>query len=155
MAIGRPIPPLTLTPDEREALERWVRRPKTAQALAQRARIVLLCAAGKNNTMVARDLHLAKATVGKWRTRFVERRLDGLLDEPRPGTPRKISDAEVERVLTLTLETTPQDATHWSTRSMAQRSGLGKSTVNRIWRAFGLQPHRTETFKLSTDPPLH
>src|SRR5688500_12537981 len=152
MAIGRPIPPLTLTPDEREALERWVRRPQTAQALAQRARIVLACAAGKNNTMVARDLHLAKATVGKWRTRFVERQLDGLLDEPRPGTPRQISDAEVERVLTLTLETTPQDATHWSTRSMAQRSGLGKSTVNRIWRAFGLQPHRTETFKLSTDP---
>ena len=152
MAIGRPIPPLTLTPDEREALERWVRRPKTAQALAQRARIVLACAAGKNNTIVARDLHLAKATVGKWRTRFVEQRLDGLLDEPRPGAPRKISDAAVERVLTLTLETTPQDASHWSTRSMAQRSGLGKSTVNRIWRAFGLQPHRTETFKLSTDP---
>src|SRR5918992_2142919 len=152
MAIGRPIPPLTLTPDEREAWERWVRRPKTAQALAQRARIVLACAAGKNNTMVARELRLVKATVAKWRTRFVERRLDGLLDEPRPGSPRKISDAEVERVLTLTLETTPQDATHWSTRSMAQRSGLGKSTVNRIWRAFGLQPHRTETFKLSTDP---
>lgn len=152
MAIGRPIPPLTLTPDERETLERWVRRPKTAQALAQRARIVLACAAGKTNTIVARELKLANATVGKWRGRFVERRLDGLLDEPRPGAPRKINDADVERVLTLTLETTPQDATHWSTRSMAQRSGLGKSTVNRIWRAFGLQPHRTETFKLSTDP---
>lgn len=152
MAIGRPIPPLTLTPDERETLERWGRRPKTAQALAQRARIVLSCAEGKSNTTVAIELRLVKQTVGKWRARFVERRLDGLLDEPRPGAPRKVSDADVERVLALTLETMPQDATHWSTRSMAQRSALGKSTINRIWRAFGLQPHRTETFKLSTDP---
>lgn len=152
MAIGRPIPPLTLTPDERETLERWVRRPKTAQALAQRARIVLSCAEGKSNSVVAAELGPVKQTVGKWRARFLERRLDGLLDEPRPGAPRRISDADVERVLTLTLETMPQDATHWSTRSMAGRSGLGKSTINRIWRAFSLQPHRTETFKLSTDP---
>ena len=152
MAMGRPIPPLTLTDDERQALERWARRPKTGQALAQRARLVLACAGGKNNTTVASELHLTKATVGKWRARFVERRLDGLLDEPRPGAPRKISDDQVERVLTLTLEATPADATHWSTRSMARHSGLGKSTVNRIWRAFGLQPHRTETFKLSADP---
>lgn len=152
MALGRPIPPLHLTESEREELERWSRRSKTAQALAQRARIVLGCAAGKTNTVVAAELHLAKATVGKWRRRFMERRVDGLLDEPRPGTPRKVSDAQVERVLTLTLESTPVDATHWSTRSLAQQCGLGKSTINRIWRAFGLQPHRTETFKLSTDP---
>lgn len=152
MAIGRPIPPLTLTDDERQSLERWARRPKTAQALAQRSRLVLACAGGKNNTTVATELRMAKATVGKWRARFVGRRLDGLLDEPRPGAPRKISDDQVERVLALTLEATPADATHWSTRSMAQQSGLGKSTINRIWRAFGLQPHRTETFKLSADP---
>jgi transposase len=152
MATGRPIPALTLTDDEQETLERWVRRPKTAQALAMRARLVLACASGKNNTTVAAELHTTKATVGKWRARFVERGLDGLLDEPRPGAPRKISDDQVEQVLTLTLETMPADATHWSTRSMAQRSGLGKSTVSRIWRAFGLQPHRTETFKLSNDP---
>ena len=152
MAIGRPIPLLTLAADERQALERWARRPKTAQALASRSRLILACGTGKNNTTVAAELHVRKATVGKWRTRFVERRLDGLLDEPRPGAPRKISDDQVERVLTLTLETTPADATHWSTRSMAQHCGLGKSTVSRIWRAFGLQPHRTETFKLSADP---
>lgn len=152
MALGRPIPPLTLTENERETLERWVRRPKTAQALAQRSRIVLACAGGKTNTAVATELHITKATVGKWRVRFVQRGLDGLLDEPRPGAPRKISDADVERVVTLTLETTPADATHWSTRSMAQRSGLGRNTISRIWRAFGLQPHRTETFKLSSDP---
>lgn len=152
MAVGRPIPPLTLKDDEREALERWARRPKTAQALAQRARIVLACATGKTNTAVAVELQTTKATVGKWRARFVERRLDGLVDEPRPGAPRKIGDAEVERVLTLTLETTPEDATHWSTRAMEARSGLSRSTVHRIWRAFSLQPHRTETFKLSADP---
>ena len=152
MAIGRPILPLILTDDEWQALEQWARRPKTAQALALRARLVLSCARGKNNTTVATELHTTKATVGKWRARFVERRLDGLLDEPRPGAPRKISDDQVERVLALTLETSPTGATHWSTRSMAHHSGLGKSTVNRIWRAFGLQPHRTETFKLSADP---
>jgi len=150
--IGRPIPELVLSTEEQEALERWIRRPKTAQALAQRARIVLACAAGKTNTAVATELGLTKQTVGKWRTRFAEQRLDGLLDEPRPGAPRSITDANVERVLTLTLETTPTDATHWSTRSMAQRSGLSQSAVSRIWRAFALQPHRTETFKLSKDP---
>ena len=152
MPIGRPIPELVLSTEEQEALERWIRRPKTAQALAQRARIVLACAAGKTNTAVATELGLTKQTVGKWRTRFAEQRLDGLLDEPRPGAPRSITDANVERVLTLTLETTPTDATHWSTRSMAQRSGLSQSAVSRIWRAFALQPHRTETFKLSKDP---
>ncbi len=152
MAIGRPIPPVVLTADEREALERWARRPTTAQALAMRARLVLACAEGKTTTLVAAEVGLAKQTVGKWRSRFVVGRLDGLLDEPRPGAPRTISDADVERVITLTLETTPEDATHWSTRAMARRAGLSQSAVSRIWRAFALQPHRTETFKLSKDP---
>jgi transposase len=152
MRTGRPIPPLILTGDERETLERWARRAKTAQAVAQRARLILGGAAGKTNTMVAQELRLTKQTVGKWGTRFLARRLDGLLDEPRPGAPRTITDAQVQRVLTRTLEMTPADATHWSTRSMAQASGLSRSAVHRIWRAFALQPHRTETFKLSTDP---
>lgn len=152
MTIGRPIPPLELALEEREMLERWARRPTTAQALALRARIVLACADGRTNTAVAADLGLAKPTVGKWRSRFVERRLDGLLDEPRPGAPRTITDADVERVLTLTLETTPPDATHWSTRAMARCTGMSQSAISRIWRAFALQPHRTETFKLSSDP---
>jgi transposase len=152
MAIGRPIPPLELSAEERETLERWTRRPTTAQALALRARLILGCAEGKTNTMVAEEMDLAKQTVGKWRARFIERRLDGLLDEPRPGGPRSITDADVERVVTLTLETTPADATHWSTRSMAARTGLSQSAISRIWRAFALQPHRAETFKLSSDP---
>jgi len=152
MRKGRPTPPLTLSDKERTTLEQWTRRLKTAQALALRARIVLGCGDGKTNTVVAQELRVSNATVGKWRSRFVERRLDGLLDEPRPGAPRTVSDADVERVLTLTLETTPRDATHWSTRSMAAQSGLSRNTVHRIWRAFGLQPHRTETFKLSSDP---
>src|SRR5258705_5362540 len=152
MRTGRPIPPLTITDEERETLERWARRPTTAQAVAQRARLILSCAAGRTNTRVAHDLQLTKQTIGKWRTRFLAKRLDGLLDEPRPGAPRTVSDADVERVLTRTLETKPADATHWSLRSMAQACGLSRSTVNRIWRAFALQPHRTETFKLSKDP---
>jgi transposase len=143
---------LTLTTDERETLERWSRRPKTAQALAERARIVLACAEGKTNTVVAAEMRVAKQTVGKWRMRYMARRLDGLLDEPRPGAPRKVTDAHVEQVVTLTLETTLSDATHWSTRAMSQRTGLSQSTICRIWRAFGLQPHRAETFKLSADP---
>jgi transposase len=152
MRTGRPIPPLTLTATELEALERWARRAKTAQAVAQRARLILGCAAGRTNTVVAHELRVTKQTVGRWRTRFLARRLDGLLDEPRPGAPRTITDAQVERVLTRTLESTPVDATHWSTRSMAKASGLSRSAVHRIWRAFALQPHRTETFKLSADP---
>src|SRR5215472_9865250 len=152
MRTGRPVPELTLTQEERDALQNWARRPKSAQALALRARMILLCAEGSTNTAAARKLGVRIQTVSKWRQRFVERRLDGLLDEPRPGTPRKVSDAEVERVLTMTLESTPQDATHWSTRSLAAASGLSRSTVNRIWRAFALQPHRSETFKLSKDP---
>ena len=115
MPLGRPIPPLTLDEEERASLDQLTRRQKAAQALALRARIVLACASGKTNTAVAEELRVSKPTVGKWRRRFLEQRLDGLLDEPRPGTPRKITDADVERVITLTLETTPRDATHWST----------------------------------------
>ena len=152
MAIGRPIAALTLSEVERETLERWVRRPKTAQALALRARIILACAEGAANSVVAARLAVSRPTVGKWRQRFVSQRLDGLMDEPRPGAPRTIADADVERVITLTLETLPEDATHWSTRSMAKRAGMSQSAVSRIWRAFALQPHRSETFKLSTDP---
>ena len=152
MRTGRPIPALSLTVDEQETLQNWSRRPKSAQALALRARMILKCAEGNTNTAVAGKLGVRIQTVCKWRQRFVDRRLDGLLDEPRPGTPRKVSDAEVERVLTMTLESTPKDATHWSTRSLAAAAGLSRSTVGRIWRAFALQPHRSETFKLSKDP---
>jgi len=152
MRTGRPIPPLTLTDDERDTLVRWSRRPTTAQALAARARVILGCAAGQSNTAVARELRLTKQTIGKWRTRFLSQRLDGLVDEPRPGAPRRIGDTEVERVMRLTLETTPRDATHWSTRAMARRCGLSQTAVSRIWRAFALRPHRVETFKLSKDP---
>ena len=152
MRTGRPKPILMLNEEERATLEQWVRRPKTAQALAQRARIVLACATEKSNTVVAEKMNLTKQCVGKWRSRFVDKGLGGLLDEPRPGAPRTISDAKVERTVTLTLESTPTEATHWSIRSMAKRSGLSRSTVQRIWRAFALQPHRSETFKLSTDP---
>ncbi len=148
----RPIPPLHLSSDERDALERWASRRKTAQALAFRARVILACAEGKKNQDVAKAFGVTRPTVGKWRGRFVERRLDGLLDEPRPGAPRRITDRDVERVITRTLESTPKDATHWSTRSMSKACGLTQSAVSRIWRAFALQPHRTETFKLSKDP---
>jgi transposase len=152
MPTGRPIPVLKLTEAEQEALRNWARRPKSAQALALRARIVLRCAEGLTNTQVAGQVQVRIATVGKWRQRFVERRLDGLLDEPRPGAPRKVNDADVERALAMKLESTPKDATHWSTRSLAKESGLSRSTVGRIWRAFSLQPHRSETFKLSKAP---
>ena len=146
MAMGRPLAPLTLQDEERETLARWVRRPKTTQALALRARMILACAEGRTNIAVAAELGVSNETVGKWRARFVARRLDGLTNEPRSGRPRMVSDDNVGRVLTLTLESTPDDATHWSTRSLAQRTGLSHSTIGRIWRAFGLQPHRTETF---------
>ena len=152
MRTGRPMPDVMLTMTERDTLQQWTRRPRTAQALAQRARIVLACADGHSNTAVAARLHVAKPTVGKWRARFLAKWLDGLLDEPRPGAPRSITDADVERVVARTLEATPRDATHWSTRSMAQACGLSQSAISRIWRAFGLQPHRTETFQLSKDP---
>jgi transposase len=145
-------PQLKLSPTERETLEGWTRRRKTAQALAFRARVILECATGATSSDVAIALETTRVTVGKWRKRFASKRLDGLLDEPRPGAPRKILDRDVERVITRTLESTPEDATHWSTRSMAKASGLGRTAIGRIWRAFSLQPHRSETFKLSADP---
>jgi transposase len=141
-----------LSGEECEVLGRLVRRSKVAQRTALRARIVLACAGGADNNAVAADLNVRPSTVGKWRQRFVERRLDGLLDEPRSGAPRKVTDRRVEEVVVRTLESTPKGATHWSTRGMARASGLGRSTVGRIWKAFGLQPHRSETFKLSPDP---
>src|SRR3989454_4092556 len=152
MRTGRPTPPVVLTAEERQTLEQWARRPTTAQGLAQRARLVLACASTKTNGDIAAAAGVTRQTVGRWRHRFVRKRLPGLLDEPRPGAPRKITDAEVERVIALTLERTPRDATHWSTRAMATRSGLSQTAVSRIWRAFGLQPHRSKTFKLSKDP---
>ncbi len=152
MRTGRPIAPLSVTAEERERLQQWARRPKTAQALALRSRIVLECAAGRANIVVAGKLGITHQTVGKWRRRFLEQRLDGLLDEPRPGAPRQVSDTQIERVVRMTLERTPADATHWSTRAMARKSGLSQTMVSRIWRAFALQPHRVESFKLSTDP---
>ncbi len=153
MAGGRPKAELMLSTEERETLEAWARRRKTSQALSLRSRIVLACGCGLTNTQVAKDLAITIQTVGKWRQRFIERRLDGLVDEPRPGPPRKITDADVERVVTATLETKPVHATHWSTtRGMAKKMGLSQTAISRIWRAFSLKPHRTETFKLSTDP---
>src|SRR5579864_8782741 len=152
MRRGRPIPELTLSAEERETLQGWAQRRKTAQALALRARIVLACAEGKNNTVVSTALRVCKPTMGKCRGRFVAKRLAGLLDEPRPGAPRRLGDAEVERVLTLTLESMPSNATHWSTRLLARRCGMSQTAISRIWRAFALQPHRSETFKLSRDP---
>jgi len=143
---------IELTEDERETLERWARRPTSAQALALRCRIVLAAADGKPNKDIAAELRCNPATVGKWRNRFARRRLDGLHDEPRPGPPRRISDADVERVIVKTLEETPLDATHWSTRSMATEVGMSQTAISRIWRAFGLKPHQSEDFKLSPDP---
>ncbi|MGW7363940.1 IS630 family transposase [Streptomyces sp. NPDC054841] len=133
-------------------LQSWVRRRSSAQSLALRSRIVLECADGHAIAEVARRLRITADTVRTWRRRFLERRLDGLCDEPRPGVPRKITDADVERVIVKTLEETPKNATHWSTRSMAAATGMSQSAISRIWRAFGLQPHRAETFKLSKDP---
>jgi transposase len=152
MARGRPKPLLMLDAEDREALERWPRRRKTAQALALRARIVLACADGQTNTAVAERLGVTPQMVGKWRQRFIERGLPGLLDEPRAGAPRRIGDDQIEALIVKTLEERPRDATHWSTRAMAASSGLSQSTVSRVWRAFGLQPHRVESWKLSSDP---
>ena len=141
-----------LTKDQQQELQRWLRRRKTSQGLALRARIVLACAQGTSDQAVAQTLGTTRATVGKWRRRFLAQGCDGLLDEPRPGAPRTIRDEDVERVIVRTLESTPRGATHWSTRSMAAACGLSSATVSRIWRAFALQPHRDETFKLSKDP---
>ena len=143
---------IELTDGEREQLEAWARRPKSAQALAVRSRIVLAAAQGAKNTQIAEDLRITRPMVTKWRNRFAEDRLDALVDEPRPGRPRTVTDAQVEEVITRTLESTPKDATHWSTRSMATEVGVTQSAVHRIWRAFGLQPHRQDTWKLSKDP---
>ena len=143
---------IELTDGEREQLEAWARRPKSAQALAVRSRIVLAAAEGAKNTQIAEDLRITRPMVTKWRNRFAEDRLDALVDEPRPGRPRTVTDAQVEEVITRTLESTPKDATHWSTRSMATEVGVTQSAVHRIWRAFGLQPHRQDTWKLSKDP---
>jgi len=144
---------IELTDSEREQLERWARRRRSAAGLAQRSRIVLACAQGQTNTAVAQRVGASVPTVRRWRGRFAERRLDGLLDEPRPGRPRTISDEQVERVIVKTLETEPPDGgTHWSTRHMAAAAGLNQTAISRIWRAFGLQPHRVEHWKLSKDP---
>ncbi len=152
MAGGRPKAPLVLTEEERTELQRLARRAKTAQALAFRCKIILSCAEGLTNSQVAQQHKTTNSTVGKWRRRFVEDRLRGLSDEPRSGAPRKISDEQIEQVIVQTLEAKPQAKTQWSTRSMAKERGLSQSTISRIWRAFNLQPHREETFKVSEDP---
>jgi transposase/DNA-binding CsgD family transcriptional regulator len=149
---GRPKAELVLTEEERETLSRWARRRKSSQALALRSRIVLGCAEGLSNKEVAARERVAQPTVGKWRARFVEARCDGLVDEPRPGRPASVTAEQVEDVVVATLESVPANATHWSRTSMAQRAGLSKSTIGRIWKAFELQPHRSEDFKLSNDP---
>ncbi len=143
---------IELSDDERAQLEAWTRRRTSAQALAQRSRIVLLAAEGVKNTEIAVRVGVSRNMAATWRSRFAQHRLDGLTDEPRPGRPRTISDEQVDAVITTTLESTPRDATHWSTRSMAREVGLTQTAVSRIWRAFGLQPHRQDTFKLSKDP---
>ena len=151
--MGRPVPPLVLAEEERQVLAQWARRAKTAQALALRAKIVLACAEGIPNKEVAARFAVTPQMVGKWRARFVERRLEGLSDEPRPGQPRKITDERVEEVIVKTLEQAPPGGdTHWSTRSMAAATGLNQTAVSRIWRAFGLKPHREQSWKLSADP---
>jgi len=149
---GRPTAEIVLTNDERRELESLARRRKTAQALALRARIILRVAQGATNREVAAALDVHPVTVGKWRVRFAVDRVGGLLDEPRPGVPRSIGDDRVEAVIVKTLEERPANATHWSTRSMAEATGMSQSAIGRIWRAFGLQPHRVESFKLSKDP---
>jgi transposase len=149
---GRPVAVVIVTAKQRLELEAWSRRPKTAQALALRSKIILFAAEGWNNKTIAEKLATTPHTVGKWRKRFACAGNDGLLDEPRPGTPRKLSDKQVEQVLARTLESQPEAATHWSTRDMAKACGLSQSSISRIWRAFSLAPHRSETFKLSKDP---
>ena len=154
MRMGRPKVALILTADERQRLESWAHRSRSAPHLARRARIILACAAGTDSNVVARRVHVTPATVCKWRGRFVQQRLDGLHDELRPGARRTITDEQVEQVIVRTLETTPRGATHWSTRDMAKAVGLSHMAISRIWHAFGLQPHRSDTFKLSNDPLL-
>ena len=152
MRTGRPKKPLEIADEDRDKLRTIALRPKSAQAMAMRARIVLSCGQGMSNSEVARKLHMAGATVGKWRERFRKLGLEGLLDEPRVGAPRKITDRQIEEVVTKTLESMPANSTHWSTRLMAEETGLSQNAIVRIWRAFGLQPHRVENFKFSKDP---
>src|SRR5213080_4321279 len=154
MRTGRPRKPLILTSEECDRLQSLSHRARSQPLLARRARVVLACAQGLANQSVAKRLRCSLGMVGKWRSRFLKTRLEGLYDEPRPGAPRKITDAQVEQIVVRTLESTPRAQTHWSTRGLAQATGLSRMTVSRIWRAFGLQPHRTDTFKLSPDPLL-
>jgi transposase len=154
MRTGRPKVALILTDEERRRLDSLAHRSRSAPHIARRARIILGCAEGAESKVVARRLHVTPGTVCKWRGRFIKHRLDGLYDEPRPGAKRTVTDEQVEQVIVRTLETTPRGATHWSTREMAKAVGLSHMAISRIWRSFGLQPHRTETFKLSTDPLL-
>jgi transposase len=152
MRRGPQLQRLVVSPYERQRLEEWARRRKTAHGLATRARIILLAASELSNVTVAERLSITRLSVGRWRRRFLERRLDGLTDEPRPGAPRRITDSQVEELVRKTLEEKPADATHWSTRTMAKATGMTQTAVSRIWRAFALQPHRTKTFKISPDP---
>lgn len=154
MRTGRPKQPLILSEDERDRLQSLAHRSRSLPSLARRARVVLACGEGLDNQDVAKKLRCSLGMVVKWRARFLKARLEGLYDEPRPGAPRKVSDEQVERVVIQTLESTPRGQTHWSTRSLAQSAGLSRMTISRIWRAFGLQPHRADTFKLSPDPLL-
>ena len=149
---GRPIAPLVLSAQERAYLERQVRRHRVARSLSERCRVILRCADGLASKDVAAEVGLHEHTVGKWRRRFLKDRCDGLLDEARPGRPRTIDDDQVAAVIERTLRTTPVDATHWSIRSMAAETGFSHTTIRRMWAAFGLQPHRSQTFKLSNDP---
>ena len=151
---GRTATVVILTPEEQGELERWTRSRRGSHSVAIRAEMILGCAQGLDNQQVAAQVKACAETVGKWRKRFVEKRLDGLRDEPKPGAPRKIGDDAIEAIIKATLESTPPDATHWSTRDMARKSGLSAPTISRIWRAFGLQPHRHDYFRLSEDPEL-
>jgi transposase len=154
MRTGRPKQPLNLSEEEHSQLQSLAHRARSQSQLARRARVVLACGEGLDNKTVARKLRVSLGMVGKWRARFLKTRMEGLYDEPRPGAPRKVSDAEVEQVVIQTLESTPRGQTHWSTRGLAKATGLSRMTISRIWQAFGLQPHRSETFKLSPDPLL-
>src|SRR5438132_2793255 len=154
MRTGRPKQALSLTEEEQDRLQSLAHRARSQPLLARRARVVLACGEGVDSKTVARKVRASLGMVGKWRARFVQARLEGLYDEPRPGAPRQVSDAQVEQVVVQTLESTPRGETHWSTRGLAKATGLSRMTISRIWRAFGLQPHRTDTFKLSPDPQL-
>ena len=154
MRTGRPKQPLNLSAEEHNRLQSLAHRARSQSLLARRARVVLACGEGLDNKTVARKVRVSLGMVGKWRSRFLKTRMEGLYDEPRPGAPRKVSDAEVEQVVIQTLESTPRGQSHWSTRGLAKATGLSRMTISRIWQAFGLQPHRSETFKLSPDPLL-